>query len=419
MSISSAISDPDALDSLTATVDWGDGVVERSPGVAGPHGGSHVYVDEGSGAYTVTVAVTDSLGLSAGDSLTVFVANDAPNFTSFGIFDSAGNPTIDFIAGDTATFSGAFTDAGSTDAHTLTIDWGDGIVDTVPLPLGARSFSTGHVYLDPPASGDRFSARVTIDDGDGGTDTLAGPVRVDSGIGVNTVGLVDTGQGQWHLIMPDGGVTSFYFGNPFDVPVVGDWNCDGIETPGLFRLSDAFFYLRDSNDQGVATRRFFAGDPNDVPLAGDFDGDGCGEVALYRPSTQQFFIFFELGANEGGLGAANVTFGFGNPGDTPVVGDWDGDGADEIGLYRESTGFFYYRNSLTTGVADGQFFFGNPLDKFVAGDWIATGSDAPGVYRPGDGRFYLKYALVEGNADAAFPFGNPWWVPVAGVFGAS
>ena len=69
------------------------------------------------------------------------------------------------------------------------------------------------------------------------------------------------------------------------------------------------------------------------------------------------------------MGPADFSFLFGNLGDKPVVGDWDGDGVDEIGLHRESTGLFYYRTTLTTGVASDQFFFGDPGDRFVAEDW--------------------------------------------------
>ena len=47
----------------------------------------------------------------------------------------------------------------------------------------------------------------------------------------------------------------FFYGNPGDVPFMGDWDCDGVDTPGLFRLSDAFAYLRNSNSQGIADIR--------------------------------------------------------------------------------------------------------------------------------------------------------------------
>lgn len=203
------------------------------------------------------------------------------------------------------------------------------------------------------------------------------------------------------------------------MPFLGDWDCDGEATPGLFRQSDAFAYLRNSNSQGIADIRFYFGNPSDVPLAGDFNGDGCDTLSIYRPENQTFYIMNELGENEGGLGAAEYSFIFGNPGDKPVVGDWDGDGIDEIGLHRETTGFFYYRNTLTTGIADGEMFFGDPGDRFIAGDWgIVDGKETPGVFRPSNSTFYFRHTLDQGNADHQFVWiGAGDWPPVAGPFG--
>jgi hypothetical protein len=77
--------------------------------------------------------------------------------------------------------------------------------------------------------------------------------------------------------------SSFFFGNPGDVAFSGDWDCDGVETPGLYRRSDGYVYLRNSNTQGIADVSFFFGNPGDLPVAGDFDGDGCDTVSIYRP----------------------------------------------------------------------------------------------------------------------------------------
>ncbi len=231
-------------------------------------------------------------------------------------------------------------------------------------------------------------------------------------------GLVDPSQGIWYLRNSEGETASFFYGNPGDFPIMGDWDCDGDDTPGMYRQSDGFVYLRNSNSTGIGDIRFFFGDPSDVPLAGDFNGDGCDTVSIYRPSVQQFFIINELGQDEGGLGEADYFFTFGNPSDKPVVGDWDGDGVDEVGLHRESTGFFYFRNTLSTGIADGEFFFGDPDDRFVAGDWgIVDGKDTPAIFRPSDARFYLRYTNTQGNADEVRTMGDGPWLPVAGVFG--
>mgnify|MGYP000455815142 CR=1 FL=1 len=84
------------------------------------------------------------------------------------------------------------------------------------------------------------------------------------------VGVVDSETGQWWLRDPvTGESTRFYYGNPGDVPFMGDWNCDGVDTPGLYRQSDGYVYLRNSNTQGVADLKFFFGNPGDIPLTGN------------------------------------------------------------------------------------------------------------------------------------------------------
>jgi hypothetical protein len=255
-------------------------------------------------------------------------------------------------------------------------------------------------------------------DGEVFTVNLAGVGITTTGATGETVGLVDPITGEWRLRNLAGVVTGFFYGNPGDVPFMGDWDCDGIDTPGLFRQSDAFAYLRNSNSQGLADIRFFFGNPSDIPLAGDFDGNGCDSLSIYRPSEQRFYIVNQLGANNGGLGQAEFSFVFGNPGDKPFVGDFDGDGIDEVGLHRESTGFVYYRNTLDAGFADNQFFFGDPGDRFVTGDWgLVDGVDTPAVFRPSNTTFYFRHTNTPGNADSSFVFGEPAWLPVSGIYG--
>lgn len=233
----------------------------------------------------------------------------------------------------------------------------------------------------------------------------------------DTVGLVDPATGIWSLRTENGATHSFYFGNPDDVPFAGDWDCDGVDTPGLYRQSDGYVYLRNSNDQGNAQVSFFFGNPGDVPLAGDFNGDGCDTVSVYRPSQSRVFIINELGNGDEGLGAADADYYFGNPGDIPFTGDFDSDSIDTIGLYRQATGLVYFRNSHTQGNAEFEFLFGNPGDRFVGGDWTDDGTDTPGVFRPSQSTFYLKYTNTQGNADAQFTYGSGSMLPVAGDWG--
>ncbi|MFC2153814.1 hypothetical protein ACFLQ7_04210 [Actinomycetota bacterium] len=238
--------------------------------------------------------------------------------------------------------------------------------------------------------------------------------------GDDSVGVADQTTGIWYLRSPNGDTTSFYFGNPGDYPIMGDWDCDGIDTPGLYRQSDGYVYLRNSNTQGPADIKFFFGNPGDIPLAGDFNADGCDTVSIYRPSQARIFVINKLGSNDGGLGAAEFDFYFGNPGDKAFTADFNNNGQDTVGLHRESTGFVYYRNSLKTGVADNDFFFGNPDDQIVTGRWVQNpnpGPDTVGIFRPGQGKFYLRFANSQGNANVSFDYGNRDMAAVAGDFG--
>jgi hypothetical protein len=271
------------------------------------------------------------------------------------------------------------------------------VLGTVLAVFGSMTFST---LLDEPTEAPAFAAALPA---------------VPSG--ADGVGLVDPTTGIWHLRTRDGDPASFYFGNPGDFPIMGDWNCDGIDTPGLYRQSDGYVYLRNSNTQGVADIKFFFGNPGDIPLAGDFNGDGCDTVSIYRPTEARIYIINELGSNDGGLGAAEYSYLFGNPGDKPFTGDFNNNGIDTVGLHRESTGFMYFRNTNTTGIAHYQFYFGDPGDRLVAGNWLGNGEDYPAVYRPSNRTVYMRHSNTQGNADEWYQWGESPYIPVAGRFG--
>ena len=190
----------------------------------------------------------------------------------------------------------------------------------------------------------------------------------------------------------------FFFGDPGDDPFLGDWDGDGIDTPGLYRPSDGKVYLRNSNTPGIADIEFFFGDPEDVPLIGDWDGDGDDTVSLYRPSAGQVFIHNTLGSGDLGLGTAEIEFLFGDPGDDPFGADFDGDGRDTVGLRRGDV--FWWRNSLDAGPFDNDgLTFGEIDDEPMFGDWDGDGLETPGVYRPSTSTIFLRNLREPGIAD--------------------
>ncbi len=236
------------------------------------------------------------------------------------------------------------------------------------------------------------------------------PPQVLAGTGQgDTVGLVDPGQGIWHLLgsAAGSGGGSFYYGNPGDVPFLGDWDCDGVATPGLYRQSDGYAYLRNSNTQGIADIRFFFGNPGDVPLAGDFDGDGCDTVSLYRPAESRVYVIDRLGDGDRGLGVADASFPFGDPGDLPLAGDVDADGRDEVGMARPATLQVFLRHELAGGPADVVLAVGVPGDRVLLVG-RSGGTAEPAVWRPATREFHFPDGVLP------VPWAEPGWLPVAG-----
>jgi subtilisin family serine protease len=217
---------------------------------------------------------------------------------------------------------------------------------------------------------------------------------------------IQTNAGLWRLHRGPAQVASFYFGVPGDFGFMGDWNCDGIDTPGLYRQSDGYVYLRNTNTQGVADISFFFGNPGDLPLAGDFNGDGCDTVSLYRPSEGRFYVIDQLGSGDAGLGAAEYSYYFGNPGDAPFMGDWNGDGIDTPGLRRPSNGFVYLRHTNSQGIGEVEYFYGDAGDIVFTGDWDHDGDDTLGLYRPSNGTVYLRNTNDTGIAHSSFGVGG-------------
>ena len=183
------------------------------------------------------------------------------------------------------------------------------------------------------------------------------------------------------------------------------------ETIGVYDPPTRTFYLRNSNTPGNANIQVQYGPANAVPVVGDWNGDGIDTIGVYESSTRTFYL-----RNSNTVGNADLTIQFGPAGAVPIVGDWNGDGTDTIGAYDPATRTFYLRNSNTPGNADIQIQYG-PLSVLpVAGAWAALGMDTIGVYEPGTRTFYLRNANTPGPADIQVQYGPSGSVPTVGDF---
>ena len=165
---------------------------------------------------------------------------------------------------------------------------------------------------------------------------------------------------------------------------------------------------------GAAPRATFSFGPAAsglVPLMGDWDGDGLRSPGLYEPATGSFFL-----RNAWASGPADVAFGFGPPGALPVVGDWDGDGLDTIGVYVPEAGFWALKNTHEPGAADLEVSFGEACSRCipVAGDWDGRGSDQLGLYAPAMSSWFLSSGFEDGAPVRVFDFGPNEGTPIVG-----
>lgn len=204
------------------------------------------------------------------------------------------------------------------------------------------------------------------------------------------------------------------FGEPADIPIMGDWDGNGTDTLGVFRPSNGTFYLRNSNTLGDAEISFKFGESGDLPIVGDWDGDGKETVGVFRKG--QFLLSNVLQDSE-----PAHTIVFGADGDLPVVGDWQGNSRDQVGIFRPSEAVFLLSNvecddQTCIGQPDVSIQYGAADDIPLAGDWDGDGRDTIGVYRLKEQSFLLRNSLESGVPDISVNFGADTDVPLVGVW---
>jgi pentapeptide MXKDX repeat protein len=229
-------SDPDG-DALTYAWDFGDGDTGSGSTV------DHIYADDGQ--YIVTLTVTDPTGSGESNSqtTTATISNVAPTV------NAGDNQAVS--AGDPVNVSATFSDPGSADTHTATIDWGDGTVEPGTVDETTGTVSGSHAYLNDGSY--TVTVTVTDDDGGSGDDTFT----------VTVVTAVSDPQTIWPpngkmvlvgVIVTDPDVLMITIDSIFQDEPVGD------EPDAIINLPDGTAYLRaerDGNGNGRVYHIFF------------------------------------------------------------------------------------------------------------------------------------------------------------------
>lgn len=226
---------------------------------------------------------------------------------------------------------------------------------------------------------------------------------------------------------PTTGDSAFKIGNATDIPVAGRWVAGTLfDNVGMFRNGQWFLDTGNQKYEGplFGDLRYNFGSIGDLPVVGDWDGDGDDDIGVYRAG--KFYLDANGNHQWDGTAGGDLLRTFGNPtGDLPVVGDWNGDGVDDIGIFRNvaTAGRFYLdtngNGSWSGPATDATFIFGNAGDKPVSGDWNGNGIDDIGVVRGGS--WYLdqngnRAWNGAGTGDIRLNFGSATDTPLVGIW---
>ncbi len=208
-----------------------------------------------------------------------------------------------------------------------------------------------------------------------------------------------------------------YPAQPTIYPLAGDLNANGKDSTGTYNTGTAEFTF------GRKTVRF--GQLNDKPIIGDWDGDGYDEIGLFRPSASMFYLVTRNWADlPPDVGAADKDIPFCYPEDIPIAGDWDGDGDDDIGGYYPGTFYLYLLNlGSSTATSYRDVPFGQAGDIPLIGDWDNDGDDDVAVCRKYDQHnnptYYFDLDLTGGQHELGpYEYGNNDDIPIAGRWNA-
>jgi len=232
----------------------------------------------------------------------------------------------------------------------------------------------------------------------------------------DTPGFYDPAYAYWALHLRyyswwDGRVYSFGpSNNPDSVPLTGDWDGDGLDTVGVYIKSTGVWAL--SNLTGsVSTTNTYRfpygpGGSNLTPVVGDWDGDGDDTPGLYDQTTGAWLLI-----NQNASIAPEISFPYGEfSGAVPISGDWDGDGDDTPGVYNPANSAWILSNGLNTAPF-ASFPYGDSTLKRIKGDFDGNGTDTVGMYNPANRAFLLLNVHASCSPQMIAIFGQDQYYP--------
>jgi hypothetical protein len=219
---------------------------------------------------------------------------------------------------------------------------------------------------------------------------------------------------------------SIAFGQSGDDPTVTqDYTGDGKADPAVYRAGQSsgqqsYWYFRPSEGQYAGQPLGIAwGQNGDFPAPGDYNGDGKADFNVQRAGAccgQGVFLRRNgTGGPDAGGGPSSI-ISFGTTTDLVVPGDYDGDGSTDLAVVRGQAGQldWYILNSGNGALSRIQWGLSS-TDFVTQGDYDGDGRTDVAVWRPSSNPaanyFYVRRS--SGTILPPFEWGQQGDYPVA------
>jgi hypothetical protein len=231
----------------------------------------------------------------------------------------------------------------------------------------------------------------------GTTNDKPAPADYD-GDGFTDLAVWRPGYGNWFIKLSASGVDQVaQWGFIGDIPLPGDYDGDGEADLAVYRPSNGTVYIHGDECGGERTVMVGYG----TPVVGDFDGDTVDEPGIYDGTLGVFWIRRANGTY--------IYYNLGATGGQPVIADYDGDFKSDAATYDSSTGNWRVRNSNSSGAIT-VTWWGAYGEIPVPGDYDGDNRADLVTWSTIDGWWWL----LEADGDAwQFQWGMAGDIPVA------